>query len=166
MSDEKKVTAGDLRRVEFSFLAHHSLGEIKLLNKSPSCAICIDEEHNDPYETFVLTDCNHVFHLGCLNKWFRRCESNVCPMCKTECSLKNRDDEEIDNYLLSNCIRLPIPDSMRCAICFGSFEDDRAPWIDLQCGHSYHFDCFTNWRRRRNLCPLDNKTPYYVVVQK
>jgi hypothetical protein len=44
------------------------------------CSICFDEFTAD--SQIALTPCNHVYHLGCINKWY--CRSPSCPVCRQE----------------------------------------------------------------------------------
>ena len=44
------------------------------------CSICFDEFTGD--SQIALTQCNHVYHLGCINKWY--CRSPSCPVCRQE----------------------------------------------------------------------------------
>jgi len=44
------------------------------------CSICLSE-----VEVPVVTQCGHLFCWGCLYGW--GCKSNICPVCKTMCSL-------------------------------------------------------------------------------
>ena len=44
------------------------------------CSICFDEFAWD--SQIALTPCNHVYHLGCINKWY--CRSPSCPVCRQE----------------------------------------------------------------------------------
>ena len=40
------------------------------------CIICIDDNIND----LVKTECNHIYHKKCINKWIK--ENNTCPICR------------------------------------------------------------------------------------
>lgn len=56
---------------------------LKQLKESPnhdcsSCSICLDEINHDHVTTF---ECNHKFHLSCLNQWVNK--SATCPVCRT-----------------------------------------------------------------------------------
>ena len=44
-----------------------------------SCSICLEEFKSE--ETINLTDCNHVFHSKCIEKW--ACKNPTCPYCRT-----------------------------------------------------------------------------------
>lgn len=156
---ESIIQPGDCRTVTFSELARHTRQEIKILEKEPTCSICLVDE---PYSDFVITECQHVFHFGCLNKWFRRHNENTCPLCRQNKNIVNRNDVKIENHLLATCIRA-YHEEDRCAICFSQLFHPEAPWVSLECNHHYHFDCFMGWRKKRNLCPLDNKEPIYKV---
>lgn len=43
------------------------------------CSICLDEINQDCVKTF---ECNHYFHLSCLNEWVSK--SSTCPVCRTK----------------------------------------------------------------------------------
>ena len=51
----------------------------QLLNDDCCCSICLDEISQDSVRTF---ECNHYFHLSCLNEWVRK--SATCPVCRTK----------------------------------------------------------------------------------
>ena len=43
------------------------------------CAIC---QENLGSETYVLPECNHIFHTNCIMTWFRlKATNNKCPLC-------------------------------------------------------------------------------------
>jgi hypothetical protein len=48
-------------------------------------------------------------------------------------------------------------DGLTCTICFGVIEDGTKVG-DLSCGHLFHVDCLKTWLKRRNVCPLCQKT--------
>ena len=50
---------------------------MRTMTQNAECPICF--EHLLP-ETIVKTDCNHVFHKGCLDFWLK--DSNTCPYCR------------------------------------------------------------------------------------
>ena len=39
----------------------------------------------------------------------------------------------------------------KCSICLGDIVNEK---IILNCNHEFHFNCLTEWTRRRNNCPL------------
>jgi hypothetical protein len=42
-----------------------------------NCSICLkDINNNDKF----ITNCNHIFHLKCINKWYKI--SDKCPLCR------------------------------------------------------------------------------------
>ena len=42
------------------------------------CPICL--ETCTPRDMFMITECNHMFHCKCINKWFVNKDS--CPCCR------------------------------------------------------------------------------------
>ena len=52
-----------------------------LVDQPESCAVCLyDFEPND--EIRPLTNCRHIFHKGCLDRWMGY-EQKTCPLCRT-----------------------------------------------------------------------------------
>ena len=48
-----------------------------------TCCICFDEYKTNQYKR-ILDKCNHCFHKKCIDKWFRKNQSNMnCPICRT-----------------------------------------------------------------------------------
>lgn len=48
------------------------------------CCVCLsrfDEEE----EVSEVARCQHVFHKGCLERWFQNDRSNTCPLCRSLC---------------------------------------------------------------------------------
>lgn len=43
------------------------------------CSICLCE--NTPKHRFVKTECGHIFHKRCLEKWLYT-NKNTCPLCR------------------------------------------------------------------------------------
>ncbi len=56
---------------------HTTTWHIKMPN---NCVIC-HEEYNLKSIVYI-TDCCHIYHYDCLNKWFNIKE--ICPLCNTE----------------------------------------------------------------------------------
>lgn len=46
------------------------------------CSICLEEITEDSVKTF---ECDHYFHLECLNQWVSK--SATCPVCRTKLSV-------------------------------------------------------------------------------
>lgn len=44
------------------------------------CSICFEEFTKD--SQIIITPCNHVYHLNCINQWYHR--SHTCPVCRGE----------------------------------------------------------------------------------
>lgn len=43
------------------------------------CSICLEDISQDSVKTF---ECDHYFHLDCLNQWVSK--SATCPICRTK----------------------------------------------------------------------------------
>jgi hypothetical protein len=43
----------------------------------PECAICLQIIGSS---AMFVTECKHMFHIGCINKW--RKSKNICPLCR------------------------------------------------------------------------------------
>ena len=70
-----------------------------ILVNTDDCPICMDKM--DRICTLSITNCDHVFHNSCLNKW--RNKKNSCPMCRTFINLerelpKSKSNTNIFNY--------------------------------------------------------------------
>ena len=48
------------------------------------CIICL---LNYTEETKKITECNHIFHQECLERWLQ--ENTSCPLCRSELKPKN-----------------------------------------------------------------------------
>ena len=46
--------------------------------KDIKCPICYDLISQD----YMITECNHHFHLQCLKKWFKTSKTRTCPLCR------------------------------------------------------------------------------------
>ena len=58
------------------------------------CTICLNGYKLN--ETKKTTDCNHIFHEECLEKWLTT--NNSCPLCRTELKAKQENRiNDIDN---------------------------------------------------------------------
>lgn len=56
------------------------------------CSICLkDINDNNKF----ITDCNHIFHIECINKWYKI--SHRCPLCRHNKFHINISDRE-NNY--------------------------------------------------------------------
>ncbi|KAL4567050.1 hypothetical protein LXL04_022621 [Taraxacum kok-saghyz] len=49
-------------------------------NSSKDCAICLDEFKGED-EIRCLTNCKHMFHLNCLDRWMDQIQ-DTCPLCR------------------------------------------------------------------------------------
>ena len=64
-----------------------------------NCPICLEEMKK--ISNLAVTNCCHVFHIGCINNW--RHKNNECPMCRTHICMErelpiNKKPENIFNY--------------------------------------------------------------------
>jgi len=135
--------------------------ELQILMKNTpyneQCCICQDTQNDEEY---VVFECGHAHHFICINLWLQ--QTNTCPICTRPVICKNRKDglESITTKL--SLLHLYHDDKTFCAICANQFDIPEAPYIKLICGHVYHSDCFELWSSTRCVCPLDNKTIYYL----
>jgi len=137
--------------------------ELLLAKKETQCSICLDDQEED--RTYMVLDCDHIFHTGCILKWLSANENHSCPLCRHDQvdQFKTREDcHWLDQALYSVTKELTQVDKQKnkqCYICRDQIEDDR--WFELKCGHIWHHSCFKTWINKRNVCPLDNRTPIY-----
>ena len=74
---------------------------IKIDSKEDECSICYNLL-NDPTQ-IVITNCNHIFHLECIQKWqnvqidFRK----TCPNCRTRMTIM-RSSNKKKKVLMTN----------------------------------------------------------------
>ncbi|PON62919.1 43kDa postsynaptic protein [Parasponia andersonii] len=67
-----------------AFLIRESLPVVKfleLVDPPESCAVCLYEFEGDD-EIRRLTNCCHIFHKGCLDRWMGY-DQKTCPLCRT-----------------------------------------------------------------------------------
>jgi len=59
------------------------------------CPICFDDFSETPDQAVYKTDCGHVFHNNCLNKYCikneRRGNPQICPMCRKDLNTEKSD---------------------------------------------------------------------------
>jgi hypothetical protein len=68
----------------------------------PICYTCIDNTAVDNTKYGCITNCKHVFHLGCLHKWTYRQDENDCPLCRTPLDMDLLDEQ----YTLRKILRM------------------------------------------------------------
>ncbi|CAN6828673.1 unnamed protein product, partial [Brassica oleracea] len=51
--------------------------------ESECCAVCLYDFENDD-EIRRLTNCRHIFHKGCLDRWIMDYSQMTCPLCRTQ----------------------------------------------------------------------------------
>ncbi|WCJ22406.1 RING/U-box superfamily protein [Euphorbia peplus] len=59
-----------------------TLGDSMRLPEGPNdktCAICLSEYHSQEIIR-CIPECNHFFHVGCIDEWLRL--NNSCPVCR------------------------------------------------------------------------------------
>ncbi|KFK33011.1 hypothetical protein AALP_AA6G318700 [Arabis alpina] len=49
---------------------------------SDCCAVCLHEFENED-EILRLTNCQHIFHRSCLDRWMMGYNQMTCPLCRT-----------------------------------------------------------------------------------
>jgi hypothetical protein len=61
--------------IQCNFIEHFNKKTMKSIEK---CSICLKKIYTN---TSYTTECGHIFHYNCLNKWIAK--NNNCPMCRT-----------------------------------------------------------------------------------
>ncbi len=70
------------------------------------CSICFEEIISE--KSIYVLECNHIFHIHCLNKWYDSPHSNyLCPLCMVKRDIIQIEDFNIieshkDNNLNTN----------------------------------------------------------------
>lgn len=135
--------------------------ELLLAEKDTKCPICLEGDQ-DELRTYLVLECGHIYHTGCILKWLTKDENNGCPTCRQKFSdqlIKSRGDCIWLDQALFKVTKILKDENPHCYICRNSLEDDR--WLELKCGHTWHHICFKSWIEKRNVCPLDNNYPIY-----
>jgi hypothetical protein len=139
-----------------SFLTRQQVG-LYLDRDDVHCAICgeIDSfTYSDQEDFYFLFECGHYFHGSCSMTWFKS-QNGVaasCPMCRApvkktvECAV-----------VATKWPNFQCQTNHECAFCFKAMEFDQ--WIQLECGHTFHHQCFASWVERRNNCVLCRSRP-------
>lgn len=66
-----------------------SVAEVKLDDFARECVVCLgDLEDEDKVR--LLPNCNHAFHLQCIDEWF--VEHDSCPLCRSPILAEKLDD--------------------------------------------------------------------------
>ena len=63
--------------IRFSELTRPGFG-----SGSDCCAVCLHEFENED-EIRRLTNCQHIFHRSCLDRWMMGYNQMTCPLCRT-----------------------------------------------------------------------------------
>ena len=62
------------------------------------CSICLEDIINDKITTF---ECDHKFHLTCLNQWVAK--SHTCPQCRSKLNViyrvKINDTKHVQHHM-------------------------------------------------------------------
>ncbi|KAI8088743.1 uncharacterized protein BX664DRAFT_314016 [Halteromyces radiatus] len=76
-----------------SFDEHHdeqiSLHHLWLSSASQTCIICLEEFIHD-HSSIRQLPCKHIYHVHCIDSWLAR--SQVCPLCKTDCTIIQKQE--------------------------------------------------------------------------
>ena len=111
-----------------------------ILVDTDDCPICMDKM--DKICTLSITNCNHVFHNSCLNKW--RIKNDCCPLCRTHINMerelpKSKSGSNIFNYqLFKNSI-----DNLK-GFLDEVFDDENALIYNLGVDSSFFLDTDDN----------------------
>ncbi|WOK98741.1 E3 ubiquitin-protein ligase [Canna indica] len=86
--------------------------EVRRRADADGCAVCLCEfERGD--EVRRLSNCRHVFHRGCLDRWVIEHEQSTCPLCRTQLVTAvapggvGVPDSYYDEYCYYACIASP-----------------------------------------------------------
>ena len=72
--DENQIIQTNLNKIN---QLTHIISNIDL------CSICLDESNLD--SNFIKTNCNHIYHKGCINMWISaNYKNDMCPYCRTK----------------------------------------------------------------------------------
>lgn len=53
------------------------------IQETSSCGICLESlDNTSPSQLSDDFFCEHIFHLGCLDKWYRSTNDPSCPLCR------------------------------------------------------------------------------------
>ena len=65
---------------------------------APECSICFEEIISE--KSIYVLECNHIFHIHCLDKWYHSPHSNyLCPLCMVKRDIIQIEDFNIiENY--------------------------------------------------------------------
>ena len=65
------------------------------------CSICLNKIEND----FYKTDCNHIFHSKCYEKWMNY--NTNCPLCRTE-NEYTKFNHSMDILFIEKYLTIPV----------------------------------------------------------
>ncbi|MCL7051527.1 hypothetical protein MKW94_016629 [Papaver nudicaule] len=57
-------------------------GRLRQLENCKTCAVCLNEFAGKD-TVRELRNCCHVFHSGCVDRWFYQNDQKTCPLCRT-----------------------------------------------------------------------------------
>ncbi|KAI3433140.1 RING-type domain-containing protein [Psidium guajava] len=77
----EKSRASAVRVRRFEPRCHHRGGGRAAAEE---CCVCLSR-FEDEEEVSEVARCKHVFHKGCLERWFQNDRSNTCPLCRSLC---------------------------------------------------------------------------------
>lgn len=66
-------------RIEWQKRKVNSIIELKI-DDDNFCSICYEDYLSD--KVILQLNCEHIFHMECLNEWWKRINEKKCPYCK------------------------------------------------------------------------------------
>ncbi|KAL1830477.1 hypothetical protein ACET3Z_000128 [Daucus carota] len=150
----------------------------ELVNPPENCAVCL-HEFSDTEEIRKLTNCPHVFHRECVDRWMDH-EQKTCPLCRTPFI-----SDDVEEAYISSSTRLKTRQEMptlldiltrellpvvkyselvdppqTCAVCLHDFSGCEKIRRLPNCQHVYHRNCVDRWMdHEQKTCPLC-RTPF------
>ena len=83
-------------RYNFPIVLEEGYDSESINSDIPECVIC----HN-PLDMYIITSCNHKFHILCIRKWYKsQLENNIDPTCPI-CRAPLINNDPIDQILFT-----------------------------------------------------------------
>ncbi len=67
------------------------------IREEDECSICF---YSLKKKTTAVTECGHVYHLGCIRKWFNLCDKKLCPLCNASTNIEQVNAKYCCYYFL------------------------------------------------------------------